>query len=269
MLGQMSRESRRQSGRLGIGRGLLAAVSGAVMCQGCILAGWDGYARAGKPRQRYHLAPSQERTAATAQAHVDTVDLAAAAGDEWAPVAPPVVSPRRSTKAGARSLGGKLQSAGPRCGVIFVTGNAAKGLRAKGVDPVLTTWGWQFEYQYETSSEGPVGLVEFVPLLAGMEQGQAIPSANVLFGLRTAPGWEFVIGPNLGPASRQDTSPEPEPYPGAPTAESSSQTLGIGLTVAVGKTFKAGPMNFPVNLAVVSNHDGVRYSITFGWNVRQ
>lgn len=81
-------------------------------------------------------------------------------------------------------------------------------------------------------------------MIAGMEQGLAIPTANILLGLRTANDNEFVVGPNVSPS-------------------------GIGLTAAVGKTFHAGPLNLPVNLAVVSNGQGIRYSVTFGWNIRQ
>ncbi len=130
-------------------------------------------------------------------------------------------------------------------GLICVTGEAADKLKA-GYDagPLLTAWGWQWEYQYETSEDGPTGLVEFVPFIAGMEQGLPIPVANVLFGMRTATDREFAVGPNLS-------------------------LSGIGLTVALGKTFRAGPMNLPVNFALVSNAEGVRYSITFGWNIRQ
>lgn len=110
--------------------------------------------------------------------------------------------------------------------------------------PLVTAWGWRWEDQYETFEDGPTGLVEFIPIIAGMEQGLPIPAANVLFGMRSATGTEFAVGPNLSPG-------------------------GIGLTVAVGKTYRAGPMNLPINFALVSNADGLRYSITFGWNIRQ
>jgi hypothetical protein len=83
-------------------------------------------------------------------------------------------------------------------GLIVVTGDAANELKAAyDADPVLTAWGWQFEWQYETSLGGPSGLVEFVPLVLGTEQGLTIPTANLLFGIRTAGDKEFAVGPNV------------------------------------------------------------------------
>jgi hypothetical protein len=130
-------------------------------------------------------------------------------------------------------------------GLIVVTGDAANELKAAyDADPVLTAWGWQFEWQYETSEDGPVGLIEVVPLIAGLDKGLPLPSANLLLGLRRSDGLEFSAGPNASPS-------------------------GVGMTVAFGKTFQAGELNMPVNLAVVSNKSGLRYSVTFGWNLRQ
>jgi hypothetical protein len=144
-----------------------------------------------------------------------------------------------------RSTTGRVCSAGPRVGLVVVAGQAADQLKAAyGADPVLTAWGWQWEYQYESTPGGPSGLVEFVPLLLGTEQGLTIPTANLLFGMRTAGDKEFAVGPNI----TED---------------------GVGLTLAVGKTFRPGGMSLPVNFAVVSGADGVRTSITVGWNLRQ
>jgi hypothetical protein len=158
---------------------------------------------------------------------------------------PDTIPVRRLAPTSTRASTGQITSAGPRFGLLYVTGEAAEILKTEyDAQPIVTAWGWQIEYQYESSLNGPTGLVEFVPLIAGMEQGLAIPTANVLLGLRTANDNEFVVGPNVSPS-------------------------GIGLTAAVGKTFHAGPLNLPVNLAIVSNGQGVRYSVTFGWNIRQ
>ena len=246
MFSQRSRESRTRTWWLSG-----AAVLAVVFCQGCLPVYWGGSPSTAKVRRRPRRRPG-------AGPRLDTVQLAGATGDELVVGPPPRMVSERY-----RSTTGKLQSAGPRCGLIAVTGRAADLLKAKDISPVLTTWGWQFEYQYETSPEGPVGLVEFIPLITGMEQGLPVVSVNVLFGLRTADDWEFALGPNVGPASKWETDPMSgeEQYAG--------QTVGIGLTAAVGRTFKAGPMNLPVNFAIVSNADGVRFSITFGWNMLQ
>jgi hypothetical protein len=156
---------------------------------------------------------------------------------------PPLSEPRRPAPKRSKIRSWNGESAGPRVGVVHVTGEAVEALRTEfEVEPTLSIWGWQFEYQYLTEEGGPTGLVEFVPLVAGLEQGQALPSLNMLCGIRTATGNEFVIGPNLSPS-------------------------GFGLTVAIGRTTKSGSMSMPYNFAVVSNSSSIRYSFTFGWNL--
>jgi hypothetical protein len=137
------------------------------------------------------------------------------------------------------------ENAGPRMGALHVTGEAVEILETEfEADPTMTVWGWQFELQYNGDSDGPIGLVEFVPLVAGLEQGQAFPSMNLLMGIRLPSDWEFCAGPNLSPG-------------------------GVGMTVAIGRTFRIGEMSMPINVAAVGNDLGYRYSITFGWNLPQ
>jgi hypothetical protein len=131
---------------------------------------------------------------------------------------------------------------GPRFGVVYVGGPAGQLMEAQGLSPVLTAWGWQFELQYRGSPEGPTGLVEFVPMLVGLDKGMQHLIGNVLFGVRTAQDFEFVVGPYLS-------------------------ENGVGLTAAVGHTYREGGMNLPVNCAVTTNPNGVRLSLTTGWNL--
>jgi hypothetical protein len=157
---------------------------------------------------------------------------------------------RKSSRAYRAASGGSSwrgENAGPRMGVISVHGEAAEILETEhGVNPVMSAWGWQWELQYSVDDDPdlPVGIVEFVPLVAGLEQGKLFPSLNVLLGLRFPGGWEFCAGPNISPS-------------------------GGGLTVAVGRSFDFGSMSIPVNLAYVGNEQGQRYSFTFGWNTPQ
>jgi hypothetical protein len=144
-----------------------------------------------------------------------------------------------------RASSGQLLSAGPRFGLVHVTGDLALSLEYEhGAKPPLTAWGWQFEYQHETSVGGPTGLVEFVPFVAGLEQGLSLYSLSVFAGLRTVGGSEFVIGPYVSPN-------------------------GVGLGVAVGHTFRKGDLNLPVNLSLTNNNHGARCAVTIGWNLRQ
>jgi hypothetical protein len=205
-------------------------------------------ASADRPRTRTRRVRrrSARRSLRSASPTGGAIHLEAATEDDMAVNQPiDMVPVRRLASANSRAATGQITSAGPRFGLLYITGEAAETLKTEyDAQPIVTAWGWQIEYQYETSPDGPTGLVEFVPLIAGMEQGLAIPTANILLGLRTANDKEFVVGPNVSPS-------------------------GIGLTVAVGKTFHAGPLNLPVNLAIVSNGQGIRYSVTFGWNIRQ
>ncbi len=185
-------------------------------------------------------APALYETTAFGPSELEALAVLAAADEAEAAaeeVSPEVEGPARK----------RIQSAGPRVGLVIVTGNDAKTLKDEyDVAPVLTVVGWQFEYQYAAAEFGPVGLVEFVPLIAGMEQSQFIPTVNVLVGMRTASDNEFGIGANISPGENV-----------------------VGLTVSVGKTFRADGMSLPMNFAVVSVKDSLRISFTMGWNMEQ
>lgn len=118
---------------------------------------------------------------------------------------------------------------GPRIGFTFLTlGTTSDYITDRGKKPLLTQFGWQFEQRIFTIDNGTSGIVEFVPLIAGMEQGLFLPSANLLIGLRSGgkKSLEFALGPNLSLA-------------------------GLGMVFAAGTSFHSGGINFPVNLAVV------------------
>jgi hypothetical protein len=135
---------------------------------------------------------------------------------------------------------------GPRFGVTYLD----DGVRAKlsenylDVTPTITQFGWQFEQQFYTSGSGLTALNEWVVLLGGLEQDVAIPSLSWIVGLRTSSGSEFGFGPNLTPP-------------------------GVALAIAAGTTFRAGPMNVPVNVAVVPSKAGLRISFLTGFSIRR
>lgn len=164
---------------------------------------------------------------------------------------------------------------GPRIGFTYITsGTSADYLAARGKNQGITQFGWQFEGRLFTV-EGFSGLIEFVPLIGGMEQGIIIPSASCLLGLRSSgkTSFEFALGPNfsISPNYKGDTE-------GA-----------VGLVLAAGTSFKKGNINFPINIAVVpsigSKHDiydvttktttsqsfqtGWRISLLVGFNYRK
>ena len=127
---------------------------------------------------------------------------------------------------------------------VLAGGVANKARDEFDLNPFLTQFGWQFETRIFRLASGTAGLVEFVPLIGGLEQGKFIPSLSALVGLRGPKGFEFGLGPNVTPAS-------------------------AGIVLAVGTSFKVEDVNFPVNLAVVPGNGGVRFSLLVGFNHRR
>jgi hypothetical protein len=165
---------------------------------------------------------------------------------------------------------------GPRVGVTYITpGTSADYLNNEGKQPVITQFGWQFEGRLFTVDGNTQGLIEFIPLIGGVEQGLFIPSASLLLGVRSGRknAFEFAIGPNLS-ASRD--------YRG-------DATVQPGVVIAIGTSFNKGNINFPVNLAFIpsigSKHNiydpisqitsskkfetGMRISLVVGFNYRK
>jgi len=168
-------------------------------------------------------------------------------------------------------LGGRyIQSAGPRFGAIYVTDEDSRKRIEKyvqehrkdaSVSPVMTAFGWQFEYEY-LNAGGVTGVLEAIPLVIGLESGLVVPSGTFLVGVRFANGIEAGFGPNVSGTVRErlDNAGTPEEK----VNRYSSAT--VGMTLAVGMTMRAGEMNFPVNMAAVRNDSGYRVSFLLGWN---
>jgi hypothetical protein len=143
-------------------------------------------------------------------------------------------------------VGRTVDMSGPRFGFTLLSQAAVDKLAEHEVvvRPLISQFGWQFERRFYTSPEGATMLTEWVPLISGLEQGQALPSLNWLVGVRTSTGTEFGIGPNLTP-------------------------LGVGLVIAGGITVRSGAVHVPINFAVASSKTGARVSILTGFNLRR
>lgn len=127
---------------------------------------------------------------------------------------------------------------GPRIGVTYISpGTSADYLLGEGKKTVITQFGWQFEGRIFTVDGGLSGIVEFIPLVGGVEQGMFIPSASLMIGLRggVKNTFEFAMGPNF--------SVVPD-YRG-------NKNASVGLVIAAGSSFTKGNINFPVNLAFI------------------
>jgi hypothetical protein len=141
---------------------------------------------------------------------------------------------------------GVIDLSGPRFGITSLTPGIVDKLAERNliVEPVITQFGWQFERQFTTGDWGLTPVTEFVVLVGGLEQDVAVPSLTWLIGLRTKQGAEFGIGPNITPA-------------------------GTALAIAGGVTLRLGPLNVPMNFAIVPSDSGVRLSVLTGFNVRR
>ena len=145
---------------------------------------------------------------------------------------------------GERNLGG------PRLGVTYVTGTGklAQTLERNKIGRTLSQFGWHFEYQVIPDGGGPSFVIQFVPLVAGVEYGKLIPSGTLAMGVRLPEGIEFGLGPN---------------------ALVTDEGVKTALVMTVGKSFSYGGVNIPVNLVYATNPDGNRFSIIFGYAIRK
>jgi len=122
---------------------------------------------------------------------------------------------------------------GPRVGLTYISAGTtrtriAEAFNRADITPFVSQFGWQFETRIFTLESGGAGLVEFIPMIGGLEQGLFLPSATGILGFRAANGIEFGIGP-------------------------SASLAGFGLVMAAGASFKVGKITFPFNVAFSPN----------------
>lgn len=187
----------------------------------------------------------------------------------------------------------RLRLDGPRLGSVFYTGETQnrlmEGKSSGGFDavPVMFQFGYQFEKQY--LNEGKLqALFEFIPMITGVDQGYFIPSFTILHGLRSnVNGWEFALGPTINFVTTsngyydQDNKWQLEstwakdpnnanlanPYEIKQRLDSRGDyALNTGFVFAVGRTFKSGKLNIPVNVFAIPSKHGSRFGISVGFN---
>ena len=170
--------------------------------------------------------------------------------------------------------------AGPRIGMTLITAGPVADFLHEGFDfdendrygstgsAFTTQYGWQWESRFADGGGEIIGIVEWIVLVAGMEQGKFLPSATSIIGARTNKGLEFGVGPNLS-------------------------LSGVGMVFGVGYNFKSGNLNLPVSISfipgkamtgTIDHHDddynnhweeeyeyntGTRIAITLGFNMNK
>ena len=185
-----------------------------------------------------------------------------------------------------------LKLNGPRMGVSFTTGLAGERLQAPeaegGYDmfPVITQFGYQWETQY-LSAGNFQALIEFIGMIGGLESGKIIPSIAIMNGFRSSSnGWEFAFGPVFKIVQTADGyydaaenwHLENEWNPDAGTNPYVIQELPdnrgdfnfkTNLIIGIGRTFKSGYLNIPVNLYVIPNKKGTVIGTSMGFNINK
>ena len=185
-----------------------------------------------------------------------------------------------------------INNTGPRLGYTVITGQNAKILTSSAPGgfnywaPSMFSFGFQFEQVFINSGDFQA-LIEAIPMLAGIEYGRIVPSVSTLMGMRNSrTGWEFAIGPNVtGSALAEGYVNDDDIFlrPGDNGYDPTDQTLieridsrgdfklSSGLMIAIGKTFKSGKMNFPLNFFAIppARGNSWRVGISTGFNIIQ
>jgi hypothetical protein len=189
----------------------------------------------------------------------------------------------------------RLRLDGPRLGTVMYTGETQmrlqEGKGSGGFDavPVMFQFGYQFEKQY--LNEGKLqALFEFIPMITGVDQGYFIPSFTILHGLRSnVNGWEFALGPTLnlitsanGYYDQNNQWQLEDNWKKNPANANVSNPFEIqqrmdsrgeymvhtGFVFAVGRTFRSGKLNIPLNAFVIPSKHGTRFGLSFGFNAK-
>lgn len=182
---------------------------------------------------------------------------------------------------------------GPRSGFTVFTGKNAEILREKkenggfGADPVMFQFGYQFEKQY--LNEGNCqALFEFLPTITGFNQNIFIPSLTIMNGFRENKyGWEIAFGPSFSLITKADVYQDsagnwllaknwnladfgPNPNKVINRVDSrGSLELNSFFIVALGKTFRSGRLNIPLNAYVIPSREGWRFGMSVGFNAKK
>lgn len=185
----------------------------------------------------------------------------------------------------------KIVNIGPRMGAAYLGGENGQRLMDPisegGWDliPVMSQMGFQLEVQY--LSKGRLqALVEFLGLASGLEQGRFVPSLTIMNGFRDSQtGIEFAVGPSLNVVPTADgyydearewqlaadwdtTGVGPIPYDIINRIDSRGiPEISSGMVFALGKTFKSGAVNMPLNAWIKPQRGGWSAGINFGINI--
>ncbi len=181
----------------------------------------------------------------------------------------------------------RLNLSGPRMGVAFFAGQLGETMKSDddggfNASNIMFQFGYQFEWTY--LNEGNFqALFEFVPLITGFDQGKFFPSLSLLNGLRESRhGWEMAIGP-LFSLTKQATGyvnesgdfiisqDVPNGFKKKTRVDSRGEyTIKSGFVLSVGKSFRSGNLNLPINIFYIPGKEGNhRFGLSVGYNTKR
>ena len=171
---------------------------------------------------------------------------------------------------------------GPRFGGSYVTGVNKEVLTSSeaggfGKEAFMTVIGYQYEKSYlYTGAVQAVMQINFS--LTGLDQQMAIPAASFLNGFRSS---KYGIEVGFGPIFRFKKAALGAMVDGEWVLKSDASSfegkfvrrlddrgqylLQAGWVWAVGKSFKAGNMNIPVNLYAIPDNNGWLFGLSMGY----
>ncbi len=160
-----------------------------------------------------------------------------------APLTAQKFQPQYPVKFAERNMGG------PRLGVTVIPGHGelVNKLDEEGIGSTISQFGWHFEWAVVPEGGGPSFIIEFIPLVGGVEYGKLIPSATLAMGVRLPNGIEFGMGPNL--------------------LVGGDDPVNSALMLAIGKSINYSGVSIPINLVYVTNPQGNRVSLIFGYAI--
>ncbi len=147
---------------------------------------------------------------------------------------------------------------GPRFGLTYV------GIKEELKDRlppgefhrIITQFGWHFEHQITPEGGGPQFVIQFVPMVAGVEHGYFIPNATLAIGIRLPGGFESGLGPNIQ-------------FPKNLNFDDGERKVTSALVVAVGKSLHYGGVSIPLNIVYAINPNGNRLSFIMGYAIQR
>jgi hypothetical protein len=140
-----------------------------------------------------------------------------------------------------------LKLNGPRLGMSYQLGRDIPEINGTKVGPLISQFGWHFEWLVKPEGGGPAFVTQLIPFLGGVEHSLLIPSMSLVLGIRMPVGFEFGMGPQV---TTRFTKEEP---------------VNPSLIIAVGQSINFSGVSIPLNLAVTTSKDGQALAFVFGY----